>query len=78
MTSSTYYIQFIGSSLLIIGVLLIILKLSKKHTIARGKDIKLIDRFAMGSQSNIFIFEIREKTYVIGATNQHISVIDKL
>jgi len=74
-----YYIKFITSSLVVIGILLVILKatknLQKSNT---AKDIRLIDRFATGSQSNIFLLDIKGTQYVIGATNQHISLIDKL
>ena len=74
----SYYIKFIISSLLVIGFLLLILKYSKKiqHT-QTNKDIKILDRIALGSQSNIFLVEIKGDEYLIGATNQQISLIDK-
>ena len=74
-----YYIKFIFSSLCIIGVLLVILKYSKKiQTTHLNKHIKIKDRIALGSQSNLFIIEIKEKEYVIGSTSQSIHLIDKL
>ena len=74
----SYYIKFIISSLLVIGFLLLILKYSKKiqHT-KTNKDIKILDRIALGSQSNVFLVEIKGDEYLIGATNQQISLIDK-
>ena len=79
MTSTSYYIQFIGFSLLVIGILLIILKFSKKfQKLNPMKEIKIIDRISTGSQSNIFILDIKNKTYIIGSTNHSITLIDKL
>jgi|AACY02.9.fsa_nt_gi Flagellar biogenesis protein len=79
MDSFTYYVQFIGYSLLIIVFLLIVLKASKKYQKNHiSKEIKIIDRFATGSQSNIFILEIKNNTYILGATNTQINIIDKL
>ena len=74
----SYYIKFIISSLLVIGFLLLILKYSKKiQQTQTNKDIKILDRIALGSQSNIFLVEIKGVEYLIGATNQQISLIDK-
>jgi flagellar biosynthetic protein FliO len=74
----SYYIKFIISSLLVIGFLLLILKYSKKiQQTQTNKDIKILDRVALGSQSNIFLVEIKGAEYLIGATNQQISLIDK-
>ena len=74
-----YYIKFIFSSLCVIGILLVVLKYSKKiQTTHLNKNIKIKDRIALGSQSNLFIIEIKEKDYVIGSTNQSIHLIDKL
>ena len=75
---ASYYIKFIISSLLVIGFLLLILKYSKKiQQTQTNKDIKIIDRIALSSQSNIFLVEIKGDEYLIGATNQQISLIDK-
>ena len=77
--SFNYYIKFILSSLLIIGILLVVLKYSKKiQQTHLTKSIKIIDRMATGNQSNIFLLEIKDKTYIIGATSQSINLIDKL
>ena len=54
-----------------------ILKKDSNHP-PKNKNIKIKDRIALGSQSNLFIIEIKEKDYVIGATNQSIHLIDKL
>ncbi len=74
-----YYIKFIISSIAIIGVLLVILKssknLQKNHM---GKDIKIIDRVATGTQSNVFLIDVKGTHYLIGATNTSIRLIDKL
>ena len=74
-----YYIKFIISSIAIIGVLMVILKssknLQKKHM---GKDIKIIDRVATGTQSNVFLIDVKGTQYLIGATNTSIRLIDKL
>tara|TARA_A100001015_G_scaffold313794_1_gene421861 strand:- start:2417 stop:2653 length:237 start_codon:yes stop_codon:yes gene_type:complete len=76
---AAYYIKFIFSSLLIIGILLVVLKYSKRlQKTHLAKDIKIIDRIATGSQSNIFLVDVKGKEYVIGATNQSVNVIDKL
>lgn len=76
---AAYYIKFIFSSLLIIGILLVVLKYSKRLQKSHlARDIKIIDRIATGSQSNIFLVDVKGKEYVIGATNQSINVIDKL
>ena len=75
---ASYYIKFIISSLLVIGFLLLILKYSKKiQQTQTNKDIKIIDRIALSSQSNVFLVEIKGDEYLIGATNQQISLIDK-
>ena len=77
--SLSYYIKFIISSLFVIGALLVILKYSKKiQQTHLAKDIKIIDRISTGSQANIFLLEIRGKSYIIGATNQTINLRDKL
>ena len=79
MDTLSYYIQFIGYSLLIIVFLMTLLKISKKYQKNNiSKEIQIIDRQAIGSQSNIFLIEIKDKTYVIGATGSQISLIDKL
>ena len=76
---ASYYIKFIISSLCVIGALLIILKYSKRiQSTHINKRIKIKDRIALGSQSNLFIIEIKDTEYVIGATNQSIELIDKL
>ena len=76
---AAYYIKVIFSSLLIIGILLVVLKYSKRLQKSHlARDIKIIDRIATGSQSNIFLVDVKGKEYVIGATNQSINVIDKL
>ena len=73
-----YYIKFIVSSLLVIGFLLIVLKYARRAGISTGnKHMKILDRLALGSQSNLFIVDIKGTEYVIGATNQHIQLIDK-
>jgi flagellar biogenesis protein FliO len=74
-----YYIKFIFSSLFIIGFLMVILKFSKKiQKTHLSKDIKIMDRVATGSQSNVFILNVRGTDYLIGATNQSITLLDKL
>ena len=73
-----YYIKFIISSLIVIGMLLVILKYTKKlqqHHV--NKHIKIMDRMALGSQSNLFLVEIKGSEYIIGATNHQIQLIDK-
>jgi len=77
--SYSYYIRFILSSLFVIGILLVLLKYSKKlQKTHLSKEIKIIDRIGTGSQANIFLLEIKGNAYIIGATNQNISLIDKL
>ena len=73
-----YYIKFIFSSLIIIGVLLIILKYTKKiQTTHLAKHIKILDRISTGTQSNIFLIDVKGTEYIIGATNNAINLIDK-
>ena len=58
---SAYYIKFIFSSLIVIGFLLFILKYSKKlQRIHPNKHLKIVDRIALGSQSNLFLIEVKE------------------
>ena len=74
-----YYIKFIISSIAIIGVLLIVLRSTKnlqRNNI--GKDIKIIDRLATGTQSNVFLIDVKGNQYLIGATNTNVRLIDKL
>ncbi len=74
-----YYIKFIVSSLFIIGALLILLKYSKKiQKTHLSKNIKILDRIATGNQANVFLIDVKGKEYVIGATTQSITLIDKL
>ncbi|MEK9726749.1 MAG: flagellar biosynthetic protein FliO [Candidatus Margulisiibacteriota bacterium] len=77
---TSYYLKFILSSLFIIGFLLIILKYSKnlQHRTNNNKHLKIIDRMALGSQSNLFLIEVKGNEYLIGATNQTIQLVDKL
>tara|TARA_Y100001935_G_C17311060_1_gene516266 strand:- start:2202 stop:2438 length:237 start_codon:yes stop_codon:yes gene_type:complete len=76
---ASYYIKFIFSSLLVIGALLVVLKYSKKlQKTHLAKDIKIVDRLATGTQSNIFLINVKGSEYLIGATNQSIRLIDKL
>ena len=77
--SLEYYIRFILYSILVIGILLVILKYSKKiQKNNLTKDIKIIDRVQTSNQANIFLLEVRNNTYLVGATNQNINIIDKL
>ena len=77
--SALYYIQFIGCSVLIIGLLLVALKYSKQYQNKfLSREIKIIDRVATGSNANVFLLQVKEKTYIIGATNTQINLIDKL
>ena len=74
-----YYIKFIFSSLVIIGFLMVVLKYTKKlQNTHLSKEIKILDRIATGSQSNIFLIKIKGNDYIIGATNHSINIIDKL
>ena len=76
---TSYYINFILSSLFVIGFLVAILKYTKK--IQKNhftKDIQILDRMATGSQSTIFLIKVKGSEYLIGATNQSIRLIDKL
>ena len=76
---TSYYLNFIFSSLLIIGALLLVLKYTKKlQKTHLAKDIKIVDRMATGTQSNIFLINVKGSEYIIGATNQSINLIDKL
>ena len=73
-----YYIKFIFSSLIIIGVLLVILKYTKKIQATHvGKDIRILDRISTGTQSNLFLIDVKGTEYIIGATNNAINLIDK-
>ena len=58
------------------SVLLVLLKYSKIQTTHLNKHIKIKDRIALGSQSNLFIIEIRKKCD--WSTSQSIHLIDKL
>ena len=74
-----YYIKFIFSSLVIIGFLMVVLKYTKKlQNTHLSKEIKILDRIATGSQSNIFLIKIKGNDYIIGTTNHSINIIDKL
>ncbi len=74
-----YYIKFIVSSLFVIGALLVVLKYSKNlQKTHLSKNMKIVDRIATGSQSNVFLIDVKGQEYVIGATNQSINLIDKL
>mgnify|MGYP001254670053 FL=1 len=76
---TAYFLKFILSSLFVIGFLLFILKYSKKlQRTQTNQHFKIMDRMALGSQSNLFLIEIKGTEYVIGATNQSIKLIDKL
>ena len=76
---TSYYLNFIFSSLLIIGALLLVLKYTKKlQKTHLAKDIKIVDRMATGTQSNIFLINVKGSEYIIGAANQSINLIDKL
>ena len=78
MEQFSYYIKFIASSIVIIGGLLVALRYAKKYQrVHSNKEIKVMDRLALTSQSSILLLEIKGTEYVVGATNQSISLIDK-
>jgi len=79
MVDTAYYIKFIVSSLFVIGILMVVLRYAKKIQQAQpNKHMKIVDRLTLGNQSHLFIIDIKGVEYVIGSTNQHIHMVDKL
>lgn len=73
-----YYIRFILTSLVIIAILFIVLKLAKKYRVTATKEITIIDRLPVASNAYILLIHVRNKEYLIGATPSSFQVIDHL
>ncbi|MCP4049606.1 MAG: FliO/MopB family protein [bacterium] len=77
MTAS-YYVQVIITLSLFAGLLLILLKYSKKLTNQRfSSEIKIIDRKAVDAGATLLIVEIRGQQYIMSAGNKNINLLHK-
>lgn len=76
-------VQLVAYTILIIGMIIGLQKASiyfqkKNYLIYKDKEMKILERIVLSKDKEIFLIEVSNKKYFLGATSHNISILKEL